>query len=412
MRFSLGAANECLHTSILLLVFCSSLMIVSGSPADACTIVVKADSESVLVGNNEDFLEPRTKVWFLARTDSAYGRMIWGYDRYLYPYQGGMNERGLFIDINAIGFSGWRNDPEKADLTEDIVDYVLSKCATVDEVIAEFDANDIDLGWVKYVVADATGSSAILEWLNGGLHIVRREGDYQISTNYLSPEEPTEPRYQISDHILSSQPHPSVDLIRKVLAATSYDVDLAQTVYSTICDLKKRKVFLYNFHFFEEVVVFDVAAELAEGNHSFEISSLFEVSTHNEHWFNHLGTLMGARDLMRVIDEKGIEAGAEAFREMAEQKRTFHRYYFPEWSMRSTGLQYLDAGQIENAIGIFRLTTQEYPDSWQAFADLAMAYDKSGDRGNAILNYEKALSMNPEKTEIVETLREMRNETH
>jgi len=120
---------------------------------------------------------------------------------------------------------------------------------------------------------------------------------------------------------------------------------------------------------------------------------------------------MGARDLMEVIDDKGIEAGATAYREMAEEQRTFNRYYFPEWSMRSTGLQYLAAGQIETAIGVFRLTTEEYPESWQACADLAMAYDRYGDRENAILNYEKALSMNPKRIKIKELLREMRSET-
>lgn len=411
MLFSFCACEKRLITSTLIFLICSGLSVALDHPAGACTIVMKTDGESVLVGNNEDFLEPRTKVWFLARTDDAHGRMIWGYDRYMYPYQGGMNEHGLFIDINAIGFSGWQDDPEKADLTEDVVDYVLSKCATVEEVIAEFRAHDIDLGWVKFVVADEIGSSAILEWLNGGLHVVRRDRDYQISTNYLSPREPTEPRYQISEQILSSQAHPSVDLIRKVLAATSYDVDLGQTVYSTICDLKKKKVYLYNFHFFEEVVVFDLATELAKGDTSHPIPSLFKVSTHNEHWFNHLGTQLGARDLMRVIDEKGIEAGIEAYRGMVEKERTFRRYYFPEWSMRSMGLSYLTAGQIENAIAVFRLTTQEFPESWQAFSDLAMACDRNGNRGDAIRYYEKALSVNPEATEIKKTLSRIRAET-
>jgi predicted choloylglycine hydrolase len=411
MLFTFGGCDKRLITSILVFLICSAFLIPLDHPAGACTIVMKTDGESVLVGNNEDFLEPRTKVWFLARTDDAHGRMIWGYDRYMDPYQGGMNEHGLFIDINAIGFSGWQDDPEKADLTEDVVDYVLSKCATVEEVVAEFRAHDIDLGWVKFVVADEIGSSAILEWLNGGLHVVRRDRDYQISTNYLSPREPTEPRYQISEQILSSQAHPSVDLIRQVLAATSYDVDLGQTVYSTICDLKKKKVYLYNFHFFEEVVVFDLATELAKGDTSHPIPSFFEVSTHNEHWFNHLGTQLGARDLMKVIDDKGIEAGIETYRDMAEQERTFRRYYFPEWSMRSMGLNYLTTGQIENAIGVFRLTTQEYPESWQAFSDLAMAYDRNGERENAIQYYEKALSVNPEATEVKKTLSRIRTES-
>ena len=91
---------------------------------------------------------------------------------------------------------------------------------------------------------------------------------------------------------------------------------------------------------------------------------------------------------------------------MSEEKRTFHRYYFPEWSMRSLGLHYLDTGQIENAIGIFRITAQEYPESWEAFSNLAEAYAMSGDRSNATLNYEKALEINPSSSELKQALTE------
>jgi predicted choloylglycine hydrolase len=395
---------------LLVLSMSLGLAAVFGQPADACTIVTKTDGETVLVGNNEDYIEPRTRVWFFSRTADAYGRMIWGYDRFLYPYQGGMNEHGLFIDINAIQFTGWKEDPSRPDLTGDIVDHVLSKCRTVTEVIAEFEQNDIDLGWVKYVVADASGDSAIFEWLDGALHVVPRTGDYQISTNYLSPREPTEPRYQISDQILSSQPKPSVDLIRKVLAATAYDVDLGQTVYSTICDLKQKTVHLYNFHFFEEVVVFDVTAELAKGDSSHSIPSLFEISTHAEHWFNHLGTQLGARDLTQVIDERGIEAAAAAYDEMSETQRTFSRYVFPEWSLRSLGLHYLNASELENAIGVLELTTREYPDSWQAHSDLAAAYAENGDREKAIESYRRAIAHNSGSSELQRQLRDLQQD--
>jgi hypothetical protein len=328
----------------------------------------------------------------------------------MYPYQGGMNEKGLFIDINAIGFTGWQDDPGTPDFPGSPIDYILSRCATVDEAVAAFREYDVDLGWVKYVVADERGSSAILEWLNDDLHVIRRDGDYQVSTNYLSPKEPTEPRYQISEQILKSQDRPTVDLIRKVLAATSYDVDLGQTVYSTICDLKRKKVYLYNFHFFEEVVTYDVVAELAKGNASHAVPPLFEVSTHNEFWFNHLGSQLGARDLMKVIEEEGIEEATRKFREMKDEQRTFHRYHFPEWMLRSMGLNYLSTNQVERAIGIFRLNTQQHPESWQAFSDLAEAYAKSGDRERAIQNHQKALEINPEANAPTETLKNRGNE--
>lgn len=59
----------------------------------SCTIAVSTDGRTVMAGNNEDYVDPRTALWFIPATDETYGRVLWGYDRYLYPYQGGMNDR-------------------------------------------------------------------------------------------------------------------------------------------------------------------------------------------------------------------------------------------------------------------------------------------------------------------------------
>ena len=148
--------------------------------AFSCTIVVKANDEVVLVGNNEDYIEPRTKIWFFPSNGEDYGRVVWGFDRYMYPYQGGMNDQGLFVDINALNaFTGWRDDPEKQDFEGDEIEYILARLATVDEVVEHFQKHDIDLGYVKFVVADAQGNSVILEWLNDKLNIlIRKRGFY------------------------------------------------------------------------------------------------------------------------------------------------------------------------------------------------------------------------------------------
>jgi hypothetical protein len=62
--------------------------------------VSMAKSGLVLVGINEDYIDLRTALWFFPAGDKTYGRILWGYDRPLFPYQGGMNEKGLFIDFN------------------------------------------------------------------------------------------------------------------------------------------------------------------------------------------------------------------------------------------------------------------------------------------------------------------------
>ena len=69
---------------------------VTARQVQACTFVSMAKNGLVLVGYNEDYIDLRTALWFFPAGDKTYGRVFWGYDRPLFPYQGGMNEKGLF----------------------------------------------------------------------------------------------------------------------------------------------------------------------------------------------------------------------------------------------------------------------------------------------------------------------------
>jgi len=358
---------------------------------------MKENDEIVLAGNNEDFTEPRTKLWFFPPTEELYGRAIWGYNRYSYPFQGGLNDQGLFIDINAVGFTGWEDDPDKPNFSGDEIEYILTRCATVEDVAHVFQTYDMYLDFVKYVVADASGDAAIIEWLDGKLHVVRKasDRDYQISTNYLSPKEHTEPRYQIAEQILTSQELPTVELMRKVLSATSYDMHFGQTLYSTVSDLKNRVFYLYHFHYFEEVVVFDLDAELKKGQASYAIPSLFKIKTQNEYFFNRMGSQQGARDLKRIIDEEGLDEGIRQFREMKDKSYDFQKYQFPEWAIKSLGMNYLTHSETGKAIGVLKLNAELHPESSEAQVVLADAYLKSGDEKSAIHHYRKALKIHP-----------------
>jgi hypothetical protein len=83
-----------------------------------------------------------------------------------------MNEKGLFIDFNAVGTgTGWKADPDKPDLADDPTDYLLSRFVAVDEVVEFFKTNDVDLNGGMFVVANAMGRSAVVEWANGQLQV-------------------------------------------------------------------------------------------------------------------------------------------------------------------------------------------------------------------------------------------------
>jgi tetratricopeptide (TPR) repeat protein len=319
-----------------------------------------------------------------------------------------MNDQGLFIDINAIRATGWRDNPDKTDFNGDVIERVLTSFATVEEVVRFFDDFDVDLGWVKYVVADADGNSAIFEWLDDEVNVIRRDRPYQISTNYLSPLEPTEPRYKIAEKILTQPAEPSVTQIRRVLSATAYDVnEIGQTLYSTICDLKRKTINVYHFHNFEEVVTFDLLEELKKGGTKYKIPELFEIRPHYEFWFNISGMELGAEDLAGLVEELGIDGAIERFHEMREDTRTYNKYIFDEWVLDGLAMDYQANGQFEEAIAIFKLNTETFPGSWLAHRKLAESYLAVGNEELAIQSYQKALEINPDDADTVKALEKL-----
>lgn len=390
-----------------------AFLVISSATArqvQACTFVSIAKNGLVLVGYNEDYIDLRTALWFFPAGDKTYGRILWGYDRSLFPYQGGMNEKGLFIDFNAVGSeTGWKADPDKPDLIEDPTDYLLSRFAAVDEVVEFFKGNDVDLNGGMFVVADAKGRSVVIEWANGRLQVLPAGRGYQVCTNDLlaptgEPFKHSDIRWKLADKMLRDQTAPSVGLIRRVLSATCAQFDFTTTLYSTICDLANQRVLLYHFHNFEEVVVLDLKTELAKGASSRAIPDLFQVHPYSFDGYPWVGRQLGDVKLRSIIDEKGIQEGLRVYPQLKDQKRTYPRYVFQDWIIKNAALHYLAVDQLDVAIELFKLNAQEYPNSAEVYADLAEAYLKNNKIPLAIENYQKALEKKPGDKRIEEIL--------
>ena len=376
-----------------------------------CTIVTIAKNGEVWAGNNEDFLEPRTKIWFFPATRDKYGRVYVGYDRCFDPYQGGMNEAGLFLDMNAVNPTGWQPDPNKPTFNDCIIDHLLSYCATIEDVVSFFRRSNVPLDNIRVPAADANGGSVIIEWAHDEVQFVYKEGDYQISTNYVQSnyeriEDYPCQRYKIADQILKNADRVDLDIVRAALSATHFET-LAQTLYSNICDLKRKVIYLYHFHNFEEVVVFDLDEELQKGEAAYPIPSLFSTQPYSAHLFSQVGPQVGTRDLMSVIELEGIKAALDQFQSMQDQSRTIKRYLFEEWMLRDMGFTLLQKDKVEEAGEIFKLTVEMYPDSWEAYDNLGEAFRLLGDKENALDCWEKVLELdpgNPRAREILKSL--------
>lgn len=367
------------------------------NPTEGCTIVMIAKGQIVLAGNNEDWKNPITKIWFIPASNGEYGRVCVGFDDMF--AQGGMNDQGLFIDANALGPTGWKPIEGKPTFQGELLDSILAQCATVEDAIVFCNKYNIPgLARARFPIADRTGASVVVEYGQEKVQYVRKTGVYQIATNFVISNVKGEDypctRYRTADKMLKNAADVSPDLVRAVLSATHQEGQYP-TVYSNICDLRTGLLYLYNFHNFEEVVQFNLEAELKKGRKIYDIPALFSVKTHVAYVFDRERTIPASEELLKVVESQGVEKAVERFHNMKSVFRTIYRYDVSEQEINTLGYILLRGDKPDEAIEIFKLNVSEHPKSWNVYDSLGEAYMKQGKKEPAIENYRKSLELNP-----------------
>lgn len=252
-----------------------------------CTTFYAYDGETALAGNNEDFNNPLTFVWFIPASAGRYGRAYFGYDDGI-P-QGGVNDQGVFFDALALPYKDMPATSQRphfpgGDLA--LYDEILSHSQNVREAI------DISARWnrlageyAQFMYGDRFGDSVILD----GDTVIRKEGPFQVATNFRLSENPNPPypqgeeRYAAVSDMLSKADRYTVDLFRDALDVAHAEGE-TPTLYSQVYELNIGKIHLYQFHDFQHEVVLDLAEELAKGHHVLRIASLFPANKELEEW--------------------------------------------------------------------------------------------------------------------------------
>jgi tetratricopeptide (TPR) repeat protein len=103
-----------------------------------------------------------------------------------------------------------------------------------------------------------------------------------------------------------------------------------------------------------------------------------------------------ARLVEQALREGGTDAGAKRFEELKADKG---RYFFNERQFNSTGYVFLNSGRVEEAISLFKINLELFPESWNVYDSLAEAYAVKGETGLAIKYYERSLELNPNNKE-------------
>lgn len=269
------------------------------SPVLGCTVFFAFDGKLALAGNNEDWADPNTQMWFIPATKDSHGIVYYGFGRGEYPKggisphklnipegdvtkikledlyglpQGGMNDQGLFFDMASTDAVRVPPAPGKKVYDGRLEDLMMRKCATVEEALKLLEQYEFPLVQGQCLFADKTGDSFIIE--AGGI-IIRKKGDYQVITNFrqsqVPPDKVTCPRFKLVSKALAEQKGLSVDLFRTLLKETC----IKSTQYSTICNLGAGEVYMYCQGDFERKVTINLKEELKKGERAVKIGSLF-----------------------------------------------------------------------------------------------------------------------------------------
>ncbi len=185
-----------------------------GVTGDGCTaFVVKNKNGNILFGRNFDFTYAPSLQLYTA-PDQGYASVstvnlaFAGYSADYLPGNSlagsfltlaapflpfdGMNEKGLAIALLAVPEAQAPYSPDQITLnTTTAIRLVLDRAATIEEAVGLLKQYNIYFsGGIEchYLIADASGHSVILEYIDRELQVVETEADYQIASNFIAYE--------------------------------------------------------------------------------------------------------------------------------------------------------------------------------------------------------------------------------
>jgi hypothetical protein len=224
----------------------------------ACTVFVLTDANQTLFCNNEDWSNPKTRIWFVPAGKDYYGCAYVGFDNGW--AQGGLNTEGLAFDWVAGYQEVWAQDSNLPTPRGNPSQRMLESCATVEEAVAFYRRYwESSFSYAKILVADRTGASVVIGARDGRLHVDKAD----ICRGFGSGG-------RTLDRLLSEAPEISAAGGFRILKAC-IQLGTYATKYSCVYDLKKGDIFLLPHVEGQSELRFSLAAELQKGGHYYDM---------------------------------------------------------------------------------------------------------------------------------------------
>lgn len=231
-----------------------------GLPVPACTIFVLTDTNRTLFCNNEDFSNPKTRIWFVPAGENYYGCVYVGFDDGF--AQGGMNTQGLASDWVMGTSEAWNPDPSLPVSAGNR--QLLETCATVEEAIAFFRRHrELCFYTSRILVVDRTGASVIIGAKGERLRVEKSHQSRGFGFGGKT----------LGLMLKIGLNKPTLTNGTYLLRACRQNGQFG-TKYSNIFDLASGDIFLFSSPGRDGPVQFNLAKELQKGAHYYDIPQI------------------------------------------------------------------------------------------------------------------------------------------
>jgi tetratricopeptide (TPR) repeat protein len=349
-----------------------------------CSLIKITARGKTIVGNNEDFSNPDTRIWFEQGNGKQFGAVYVGYNE-LSP-EGGINEAGLMFDAFGVDSKPLHDTTGKLPIFEfNLKKRIMKECSTVKQVKTLIDKYNLYF-WSHsvWVFIDKSGNYLVVD---SDLSAIGNN-QYFVQTNFRQSEIKnekgiTDSRYLKAVAILKSHCKANA----QYCAALMDSVHQETTLYTTVYDLNSGTIDLYNYHNYTKVIRFNIKDELKKGNRILCIPDLFPEVINPAY--------KGMLNLKATFDSLAFHFTPN---DSARRLAVIDDLRKHEWAihvMMNSGYEYLRQGYIQKAIGMFSQVKELYPKMPHGYHLLGEAYMENKQYDLALLNYSHSIELYP-----------------
>lgn len=261
-----------------------AVALLTHTAAHACTAFITSHGGHTFIGNNEDSWCIDARIRFAPGRPGAHGAVYFsswkGHPFIPWTDQLGMNEAGLVFD--GLGIQPKDVPPMHG---KQAIDFsmlgrdILERCADVPEAVALLRQYDLSfLHQSMLFLADAHGNRAVVQ---NDTVLIGHEADFAVGNWRLACNTDMDaipiPRLQQGRERLQAGIAPTWEGAVSVLEGMRACREFLGngTFFSTLFEPDSGKVHVYFYHDFTHPVVFDLRNELAQGERTVDLPSLF-----------------------------------------------------------------------------------------------------------------------------------------